>query len=146
MKRNSEKGMTLIEMMVVVMILGLIAGFAVPYMSGLSDTHKVRGATENIAGQMRMARATAIATGVTQRFHLHQGANGYDYHVHNGIGGIKTGWTLPPNVNFAWGTSQLAVDFLPTGHAASSASIVLTGRYGERDTISVEQSGYILIH
>ncbi len=49
--KNSEKGFTLIELIIVIVILGIIAGVAIPKFVGLSDDAR-RSAGRGVAGAM----------------------------------------------------------------------------------------------
>ena len=139
--------MTVAELMIVVVVMGLVVGISAPYLQGLSDTHQVRGTAENIAGQMRIARATAISSGTLQRFCLYGiDGGGYAFHVHDGTGPVKSTWILPKNVAYAWGTTLKSVDFASNGRVSAPLEVDLLGRRAERDTISVEKSGYIIVH
>ena len=49
--RNDEKGFTLIELIIVIVILGIIAGVAIPKFVGLSDDAR-KSAARGVAGAM----------------------------------------------------------------------------------------------
>ncbi len=49
--RNNEKGFTLIELIIVIVILGIIAGVAIPRFVGLSDDAR-KSAARGVAGAM----------------------------------------------------------------------------------------------
>ncbi len=49
--RNNEKGFTLIELIIVIVILGIIAGVAIPQFVGLSDDAR-KSAARGVAGAM----------------------------------------------------------------------------------------------
>lgn len=49
--RNDEKGFTLIELIIVIVILGIIAGVAIPKFVGLSDEAR-KSAARGVAGAM----------------------------------------------------------------------------------------------
>jgi|SRR6266850_1027298 len=144
---DRSDGMTLIEICVVLFIMGLIIAFSVPMLKSYNKGHQLNGAAENIAGQLRLARSIAIMSGTTQRFHFYAGYSGYDYHVHSGGGGVKTGWLLPRGVTYEWGDDLVGVDYLADGHASESLDVVLVdSSTGMRDTVTVEMSGYVLLH
>jgi type IV fimbrial biogenesis protein FimT len=60
---NLQRGFTAIEIMVVVLIVGIMAGFAAPAMNQLIRTQKVRGAAYDIFSDLTYARGEAIARG-----------------------------------------------------------------------------------
>src|SRR5205823_3541973 len=67
MKRGSEQGFSLVELAIVVLVMGMLLTFAIPSYRSLSESYQLRGAAENIAGQLRLAREKAIGSGVTQQ-------------------------------------------------------------------------------
>ena len=59
-RKKNEKGFTLIELIIVIVILGIIAGVAVPKFIGLSDSARVssaRGVGGAISGTIQSAHA-----------------------------------------------------------------------------------------
>lgn len=73
MKRN--RGFTLIELVVVVLILTLMTGLAVTRIDFLVPKYRLRAATRQTAAALQQARSTAAATGrdVFVRIHLSEG-------------------------------------------------------------------------
>src|SRR5262245_20616964 len=82
------RGFTLVEMAVVILVLGLLFAFSIPAYQNISAAYQLRGATENMAAQFRLAREKAIATGIRQPMHLVANwtdpIDGMvsDYHIH----------------------------------------------------------------
>ena len=62
-QQRGQPGMTLIEVLLVVAILAIIAGFGLPNLIGALQRSRARGAADMITTSMRDARARAIATG-----------------------------------------------------------------------------------
>ncbi len=61
--RAKERGVTLLELMAVVVIIGIFVALASPAMSGvLADRHAMRAA-DDLANLIRQARTRAVATG-----------------------------------------------------------------------------------
>lgn len=62
-QRRGQPGMTLIEVLLVVAILGIVAGFGLPNLVGALQRNRARGTADILTTAMRDARARAIATG-----------------------------------------------------------------------------------
>jgi len=60
--RPDEGGMSLIELLVVLMLMSLIAAMAVPFLPGGVSGTELRGAAREIAAGLRYARSDAVAT------------------------------------------------------------------------------------
>lgn len=143
---RSSRGFTLVELAAVVLVMGLIFGFAVPTIANLRKSHDVKGARDNIIAQVQMARARAIATGVNQPIHFYTGTYGFDYHIHPvGVSVATVGWNLPKGVSYQWPVgSPMNVTMKKDGTANSSLVIPITNLRGTRDTVTVMASGLVL--
>jgi len=143
-ERNS-RGFSLVELAVVVTIMGIMFAIGVPSYLTYRRSQELKGASSNIASQVRLARATAIMTGRTQRFHLYKSFNGYDYHVHDDTGPIKSGWLLPKGITYGWGNALVSVDLDKDGRASAPLDIELVREDGQRDTVFVQKSGMVFM-
>jgi len=147
--RSETEGFSLVELMVTLVIFGLVLGFSIPYLQSLNQSHQLKGATENFAAQLRMAREIAIATNTTQTMHCTAGFvfNGVtsDYHIHNAAVGAT--WKLPPGIQYAWLAGTVSsYTFANDGrlNPATSGLVIFQDRRGDLDTVSVQVSGLIL--
>jgi type IV fimbrial biogenesis protein FimT len=142
MDRTSTRGFTLVELAITLVVLGLLFAFSAPALQGISATNQLKGATENIAAQLRMAREKAIATGVAQPMHFTYNWLGSDYHIHYADGTVGANWKLPRGITY------YSVTVHPTmktdGSADASGNIILQDSRGLRDTVAVLVSGLIL--
>src|SRR5512139_3471423 len=100
--RDNARGFSMVELAVVIAILGVIFAIAIPSVSGFRSTHLVRVASENIAGQLRLARAKAIGTGTAQVVRF----QGTGYYVWNGSS-LQASWSLPRGVSYLWAAGTL---------------------------------------
>ena len=86
--RNS-KGLTIFEVLVVLGILAIVAAFVTPNIVSWRSDVKLRGAVNNLKGDLEMAKARAIRENnwVAVLFN----ANGYTVFIDNGAGGGTAG-------------------------------------------------------
>ena len=61
--RQRERGFTLIEIMVVVILIGIVAAIAVPNMDLVFSRNKLRGSTTSVTSSLYLARMKAINDG-----------------------------------------------------------------------------------
>jgi prepilin-type N-terminal cleavage/methylation domain-containing protein len=138
-----QRGFSLVELAIVLVVMGLLLGFSVPSFQRLSASYQLRGASENIAGQLRLAREKAIATGVAQPVHI---LNSTTYHMHYPSPiGITTTWTLPRGITFTSPTVGSWYHLQSDGRSQESGVIVVGNTRGALDTVSVQLSGLVLI-
>ena len=145
MSDRGGRGFSLIELTIVITIMGIMFAIGIPNYLTYRRSQELKGAAQNIASQIRLARATAIMTGRTQRFHLYQNFSGYDYHVHDDTGPVKSGWSLPDGITYSWGTSLVGVDLDKDGRASTTLDIELIREDGQRDTVFVQKSGMVFM-
>ena len=60
---NCERGFSLIEMMVAIVVFGLLIGFSIPSYQSYALTQKLRGTSENLVQTIQLQRSRAMATG-----------------------------------------------------------------------------------
>lgn len=65
-----QRGFTLIEVMVVVMVAAILFGIAAPSIRSMIDSAKVKGAAESVLSGLRYARSEAINRNAPMRFQL----------------------------------------------------------------------------
>lgn len=142
MSRSCSRGFSLVEMAVVILLLGLMFAFSIPAFQNISTSYQLKGATENIAAQLRLAREKAIATGMPQPMHFTPNYLNSDYHIHYPTGFVPAKWKLPRGVTF------YSIGVNPTltsdGRSDFSGSIILQDTRGNRDTVSIQMSGLVL--
>jgi prepilin-type N-terminal cleavage/methylation domain-containing protein len=140
-----SRGFTLVELMVTLVIVGVLFAFSIPAFESVNASYQLKGATMNIAAQLRMAREKAIASGVNQTMHFTYnwaGCGGCDYHIHNS-GVVGATFDLPRGITYHSVTVPQPT-MLKDGRCNSSGYIILRNARGARDTISVQMSGLVL--
>jgi prepilin-type N-terminal cleavage/methylation domain-containing protein len=146
-KLHEARGFTLIEMVVVILIFGIIATFSVPAFVKLNRSLQLKGAVQNMAAQLQLARSKAMATGTPQVMHLYLATYGADYHIHNADPPTLL-WKLPKYVTYVWSAGTLSgqqVTITADGRADRSGMVILQTLGGLRDTINVQLSGLVLV-
>ncbi len=147
MATTRERGFSLIELMIVLVVLGLIIGYSIPSFQRFSSTLQLRGAGEDIAGQLRLAREKAIATGVVQPVSFRYGYLGQSDYRTTPASGVGGSWRLPRGITYTWGAGvESTFVFQRDGRCDRSGLIVLQNRFGHRDTVSVLLSGFVTNH
>lgn len=139
-----DRGFSMIELLIVVSIMGIMIAMSVPAYRLWARTQSMHGAAQAIASEVQMLRARAMATGRTQTIHFAlDSLNAGDYHVHEN-GGVTAKFDLPRDVSYSV-FSQGGFSITPDGRASASRLVILRDRRGNRDTVSVQMSGLVLI-
>lgn len=95
--RGAARGITLLEMLLVLVLLALAGALAATVLGGGLERLRLRNAASDIAGQLRYTRALAIASGQPQRFaidpaqHRWQAPNRRPGRVDAALGMVFTG-------------------------------------------------------
>lgn len=144
MTRMHPRGFSLIELVIVLLIMGIVIGFGVPLFAGYRSSQEVKLAGENITGQLRLARESAITSGTTQLIRFKAGYQSSDYHILRGSLATPK-WSLPVGVTYLWASgTQDTFRLTSDGRSLDSGMIIVCDSRGVRDTVSVQRSGVIL--
>lgn len=125
-RHRVDAGFTLIELLVVVAILALSVGLVMPRLGNSLRRAALNGATSEIRGALRAARAAAVAQGRVSVFRGDSTGNGY--------------WIDGKYDSLAAGVSRLPVivagrvSFFPWG-GSSGGRIRIDGPQGRREII-----------
>ncbi|UCD17915.1 MAG: GspH/FimT family pseudopilin [Candidatus Zixiibacteriota bacterium] len=135
-KLKSSRGITLVELMATVVIIGIIAAIATPHFQKAIERIRFRSQTKNLVSMLRTARSHAISEkkpyGVAFDFSANTvslfldsanlGANTYE----PGADSLIAVDTLPPEFMSCYSTfAGSAVVFQPNGSASSTGDINL---------------------
>jgi prepilin-type N-terminal cleavage/methylation domain-containing protein len=143
MTRNlqHERGFSLIELMVAIVVFGLLIGFSVPSYQTYALTQKLRGTSENLVQTINLQRSRAMATGQSVTINFNTGA--------------PAGWTvmsagrqnqmaLPRGITYA-SANPATLTLTRDGQVNNSGLVVFQNRTGTQDTVSIQLSGLTLI-
>ena len=152
---HKESGLTFMEMMTVLAIAALIAATAVPYTMGARHGAKLRGAVENVRGDLQLAKLKAVQQGgpVTVLF----SGNSYQVFIDGANAGVLDAGErlfrtrrLPAGVSIDLGNT----DFNGNDHARFNnrglpddiGNVVVEGLSGDQRTIGLNRLGRININ
>jgi Tfp pilus assembly protein FimT len=65
---GNDRGVSIMEILMVLLALAVMAAMALPSMFRTMEAYRLRGAAWNLAGDLRLARQTAVTTQVRHRF------------------------------------------------------------------------------
>jgi|SRR5881394_951761 len=143
MTRNlrCERGFSLIELMVAIVVFGLLIGFSVPSYQSYALTQKLRGTSETLVQTIQLQRSRAMATGQSVTLNFNTGAPAGWTVMSNGR---SNQMTLSNGITYASATPN-TIQLLRDGRVNTSALVVFQNRTGTQDTVSVQLSGLALI-
>lgn len=131
---RSEEGMTLLEILVVLAMIGIFALVAIPAVSDALQPHKVVEQARRVHAQLGLARARAMAEQKEYRFRV---SGGDEYRLEYSEPGADD-WTTYGGVKAVDGNGvTVAIDGAGTGEVVFKP----TGRAGAPVTVRVEDAG-----
>jgi prepilin-type N-terminal cleavage/methylation domain-containing protein len=103
---KSKRGMTMIELLATVAVIGIIAAMAVPRFQKAYERINFRAANRDITSKIRLARSYAVST--KEQHGLYVDPNDLSYTLFKDV--VNT-----PAMQYDVGDSVITVDTLPTG-------------------------------
>ncbi len=127
MRTHRQRGFTFIEMMVVMLIIALAMGIAVPMVEGGFDSREVRRAARQIASTMHYCRGEALATGTPQELIIDPNQNRIE--TTGGRWAVLTDRAVMERVlgGAVLGDGAVQVLFFPNG-STSGAEVIIASR------------------
>jgi prepilin-type N-terminal cleavage/methylation domain-containing protein len=156
--KRQEKGVTLIELVIVMAIIGIMALFMTPSIGEWAALYRVKGAAKDIADTLQLARLKAISTGNQYRvqLNLNNGSDAESFALQVGPAWTTDGTaiTLPRGVNIdrvdpgaiQAGTVDRTFNTngTATGWAGSATSIIyLENQRNDQYRIIISQTGMV---
>lgn len=133
---KNQKGITLIELIVVFIIIAIGAVLTVPSINAWVPNYRLRSATRDIVSAMRTAQMKAVANNMTYRVSF-TSPDSYVIQYQTTGGWVNDGepQTLPPGIQFNT-TFGSTINFLPNS-TSTGGNIILTNQKGATKTIQI---------
>jgi prepilin-type N-terminal cleavage/methylation domain-containing protein len=114
-RTKSVAGFTFLELAVVLAVVGILAGIALPVMTRALAAMRLNGAARSIANLTAATKTKAAAQYTLARVFVDTGANSYHMETWNGTAWVASGGTtsLPSGVTFGFGVVGAPPSALP---------------------------------
>jgi len=133
---RNTKGITLVEVIVVAVIIGIFAAMVTPYLHRPLAGYQLEAAARDMAAQIRLVRMRSINGEANQvRFVVVPSANSYQI-WRTGLQ-VERITSLPPRISFVSSLTQ-TLTFSDTGAASSGfPDVLIRNTYGDTLRLSV---------
>jgi Tfp pilus assembly protein FimT len=139
--KNNNKGMTILEMMIIAAIIGITSALAIPRFGQVMGKLKLKTAGRDIVSDLRLARSNAVSQKQQFGIYFNSNSNQYilfkdknnpgDFTYDAGSDSDMVTGTLPHNVGFSSiSFPNYVVIFKPDGSASNSGSVRLYSSAG----------------
>jgi type IV fimbrial biogenesis protein FimT len=122
--RKSQHGITLVEVVAVLLVLGLLMGVSVPTVGAALDGFRASGATADLYAAVHLTKARARAQGVTHALVLEPDGRSFRIIADPG-GAARTVEGPHPLVDEAVATCNVTIQFSPKGFAVPAGTITI---------------------
>jgi prepilin-type N-terminal cleavage/methylation domain-containing protein len=144
-KNLTNKGFTLTELMITVLIIGIIAALSVPGFARFLNTWKLAGDADHFAATVRTARAAAVTKNIDAVFTFNDANGTFFYYEDADRDGTldntefrSATYRLEPGIVFAGYTlSSTTMTFGSMGNTRESGSITLRNSYNRTRTVRI---------
>jgi prepilin-type N-terminal cleavage/methylation domain-containing protein len=135
----NQRGVTLIELIIVMVIIAIGAVLTTPNISGWLTNYRLRIATRDVASTLRLAQLKAISTNTSYQVFFD---TAHDSYILQYLDTLGTPWgeggkqTLPTGVKFNT-TFPLNITTFSPNSMATDGNITLNNTKGSRKTVRV---------
>ncbi len=134
----SRRGFTLTEIMIVILIVGIMAGIAAPPMFRYVASNRLQTQTDRLAADLQFARTVSVSRNVLMRFATVEG--GYQL-VNTASGDVLRERELKHGLDLG---ADLAVNFYPWGMA--DAQVFNLSNSAGTMTVNLLPTGMVEVH
>lgn len=110
---SSMRGFTLIELMIILILLSIVVGIAIPNMTRLIRNHQIETQAQTLNGLLQLARTEAVV----RRTSVSLNNNGNAWSVSTGGQNLRTETFDPEQATIASNPSPVDITFLFNGSA-----------------------------
>jgi type IV fimbrial biogenesis protein FimT len=152
---SKNSGFSFYELMVVIAIMAVVAAFVIPNMIDERADAKLRGAVNNLKGDLNMAKMRAVKDNVPAAVQFYENRyeifldNDSDWILDSGERRIRNR-VLPAGVSINLGAPDFFTDertrFNNRGTAGNPGSVMLVNSNGDQRTLELNRLGHIAIH
>ena len=136
----NKKGVTLLELIVVLVIIAIAATLAVPNIAAWLPNYRLRTATRDIVSTMRTAQMKAVSTNLEHRVQFNAEAGSYivQRRTTTGLGWVDDGvlQTIPSGISFETDPAGYLATFNPNS-TSTSGTITLRNKRNTEKKIAV---------
>ncbi len=144
--RKVRAGLTLAEILIVIVIMAIMMSLALPKMGNMNDRNQMRSTKDGIEARLSAARAAAIATGRQSRFYV----EGDSMRITTFNGTTETAKGTTVNLKRQFGTkvtsSNITIAFDGRGMTTNSGNIVKFTRGSLVDSLCISPIGLVNRH
>ena len=148
---NKQSGFTLIEMMIVIAILGIFAGIAIPNYLSYMPKHRLNGAARQVMGDLMAARMQAVSQNNEFKVFF---LNNHEYRTlddDDNDGNADTGeWAETKDIHPEYHDVTFSATNNPIFHPRGTASplgttITLSSSNGSKKYVQIRYTGRVMI-
>jgi len=141
---SKTKGISLIEVLMVTLIIGIIAGMGVLAISHFLPSIHLSGATKELVVEIKRAQQYAVTTQIRHQVKFLQSENKYQLIKESNPETIVTEKTLPEGITFGnISFPSNFVSFNAAGVPSQSGSVELVNRLNKKAIIEINPVGFI---
>ena len=144
MRVGDDRGVSLMEILMVVVAVAVMAGMAMPSLLGTMERYRLRAAAWELAGDLRLARQKAVSLQQSHRICLANCCSAVPaggYLLERRDTGDPCGWKqdltrsdLPNGLTVTWTGDKVSYD--AKGEAVLGSTVTLTNSVGTYDVVA----------